>query len=53
MAKYFPNDQFSVSLIGGLSFGNEYNLFDIDGDEVDEQDADATPFLGVRVSYEF
>jgi len=53
VAKYFPNEDISISVIGGLSFGNEYNLFNISGDEIIEEDGDAAPFAGLRVSYEF
>ncbi len=53
VAKYKMSDHFSCSIIGGLSFANEYNIFDEDGEEVQELDGDSAPFIGIRANLEF
>jgi hypothetical protein len=53
VAKYYASETFSLSLMAGMSLGNEYNLFDNVGTSLVEVDADATPFVGFRANYEF
>lgn len=53
VAKYRANERFSCSVIGGLSFGNEYNLYDSKGRDIEERDGDTTPFIGIRGNLEF
>jgi len=53
VVKYFPQETFSFSVIGGLTFANEYGLFDESGNELEIQEGDMTPFIGIRMNYEF
>lgn len=53
VAKYFPNDNISVSLISGISFGNEYNVFDNSGGSIQEESSENSAFVGLRLNYTF
>ncbi len=45
--------QVALSLRGGVVFGREFTLDDEDGDEIEELDADAAPFLGATLRFTF
>ena len=53
VAKYFATETLSVSVVGGYSLSNQFEVLDQHGTELWSESSDNSAFLGVRVSYNF
>lgn len=53
VAKYFATDSISISVVGGYSLSNKFELLDQNGSELLSESSNNAPFVGVRVSYSF